>query len=91
MNPGACLLFGDLVQTVLIEPSLGFFFTQTGFRCAKPPKKGFEADRCQFVDLLGNACALSRLFVLYPITKVYGGSNASGSLAFAFVKRNVAK
>ena len=51
VNPGARLLFGDLVWTVLIEPSLGFF-TQTGFRCAKPLKKLFDTDCRQFVDLL---------------------------------------
>ena len=69
MNPGARLLFGDLVWTVLIEPSLGFFFTQTGFRCAKPLKKGFDTDRCQFINLLGNACVLRRLFVVHTNRK----------------------
>ena len=42
VNPGACPLFGDLVWTVLIEPSLGLFLTQTGFRCAKPLKKALR-------------------------------------------------
>ena len=79
MNPGVCRLCGDLVRTVLIEPSLGFFFTQTGFRCAKPLKKGFDTDRCQFVNLLGNARALGRLFVVHTIGKVYGGRTPNGS------------
>jgi hypothetical protein len=55
---------------VLIEPSLGFFFTQTGFLCAKPLKKGFDTNRRQFVDLLRNARSLSHLFIVYPIAKV---------------------
>jgi hypothetical protein len=70
VNPGACLLFGDLVWTVLIEPSLRLFVTQTGFVCAKPLKKGFDINRRQFVDLLRNARALSHLFIVYPIAKV---------------------
>jgi hypothetical protein len=49
----------------LIEPFLGFLFTQTGFRCAEPLKKTFKADRGQFVNLLGNARALGRLFVVH--------------------------
>ena len=70
MNPGACLLGGDLIGTELFETSLGFFFTQTGFACAKPSKKLFDTDRRQFVNLIGNACALSRLFVVHKIAKV---------------------
>jgi len=56
--------------TPRIEPSLGFFFTQTGFRCAEPLKKGVDADRRQLVNLPGNACALGRLFVVHAIAKV---------------------
>ena len=65
-----CLLGRDFVETVLIEPSLGFLFTQTGFACAKPLKKIFDTNRRQFVNLLGNACTLSRLLVVHTIAKV---------------------
>jgi hypothetical protein len=33
-------------------------------------KKGVDPDRRQFVNLLGNACALRRLFVVHAIAKV---------------------
>ena len=69
VNPSVLFLGGNFVWTVLIESFLGFLFTQTGFRCAKPLKKGFDTDRRQFVNLPGNACALGRLFVVHPNRK----------------------
>ena len=42
-------------------------------------KKSFETDRCQFVNLLGSARALGRLFVVHTIGKVYGGRTPNGS------------
>jgi len=53
----------------VIEPFLGFLFTQTGFRCAEPLKKSFKTDRRQFVNLLGSARALGRLFVVHTNRK----------------------
>ena len=74
----------------VIEPFLGFLFTQTGFRCAEPLEKSFKTDRRQFVNLLGSARALGRLFVVHTNRKSLRRPNTSASLAFAFVMRNAA-
>jgi hypothetical protein len=73
VNPGMLFLGGNFVWAKLIEPSLGFLFTQTGFRCAEPLKKSFKTDRRQFVNLLGNACALGRLFVVHTVEQLLEG------------------
>jgi hypothetical protein len=90
VNPGMLFLGGNFVWAKLIEPFLGFFFTQTGFRCAKPLKKGFDTDRRQFVDLLRNARALRRLFVVHTNRRSLRRAMLSAFLAFAFVICNAA-
>jgi hypothetical protein len=66
-------LGGNFVWTELVEPFLGFLFTQTGSRCAEPLKKSFKIYRRQFVNLLRNARPLGRLFVVHTNRKIYGG------------------